>query len=118
MQIGKLKEFYPLLLYYIIFVVLIVQGTQYQQLLRTVEENSRIRQTSLNILAITVTNPCQRELTKEGGCYRSTKREGYGQGLKSEDMIVNKYQGMMEILTDLQIFTVKILLQISDGKVV
>lgn len=78
----------------------------------------KIRQTASNMLAVKVANPCQGEITKEGGRYRSSKREGYGQGLESVDVIVNKYQGVMEILTDPQTFTVKILLQISDGEVV
>lgn len=67
---------------------------------------------SSNMLAVKVTNPYQGEFKPEGRRYRSSKREGFGQGLESVEMIAKKYEGMMEILTDSQIFTVKILLQI------
>ena len=71
---------------------------------------------SSNLLAVKITNPFQGELKREGRHYRSSKREGFGQGLESVEMIVRKYEGMMEVLTDRQVFTVKILLQIPLAK--
>lgn len=75
----------------------------------------KIRQTAANMLAVKVTNPYQGELRKEGGHYRSSKRDGFGQGLESVNMIALKYDGMMETLTDGLVFTVKILLQVPTG---
>lgn len=72
----------------------------------------KIRQTASNMLAIKVVNPYQGELRKERGHYRSSKREGVGRGLESVNTIVQRYQGVIEILTAGQIFTVKALLQI------
>lgn len=72
----------------------------------------KIRQTAPNMLAVKVANPYRGTLKKEDGHYRSSKREGFGKGLESVNLIAEKYQGMMEILTDEQIFTVKVLLQI------
>lgn len=72
----------------------------------------RIRQAASRMLAIRVENPYQGELRKEGGHYRSSKRDGLGQGLESVNMIAMKYEGIMEILTEDQVFTVKILLQV------
>ena len=72
----------------------------------------KIGQTSSNMLAVKVMNPCQGELVRENGHYRSTKRDGYGQGLESVNLIAEKYQGVMEILADGKLFTVKVLLQI------
>lgn len=77
----------------------------------------KIRQTASNMLAVKVANPYQGEIMKKGGHYRSSKRDGLGQGLGSVDMIAMKYDGMMEVLTDQQIFTVKILLQIPAKEV-
>lgn len=71
---------------------------------------------SSNLLAVKITNPFQGELKREGRHYRSSKREGFGQGLESVEMIVRKYEGMMEVLTDRQVFTVKILLQVPLAK--
>ncbi len=63
-----------------------------------------------------VENPYQGEIKKEGRHYRSSKREGFGQGLESVNMIAMKYGDMMEVLTDGGIFTVKILLQTPSGE--
>ena len=84
---------------------------------RDIEEpyiSLNIRQTAANMLALKVTNPYQGELRREGGHYLSSKRDGFGQGLKSVNMIALKYGDMMEVLTDGQVFTVKILLQIPS----
>ncbi len=72
----------------------------------------KIRQTASNMLAIKVVNPYQGEFRKERGHYRSSKREGVGRGLESVNTIVQRHQGVMEILTGGQVFTVKALLQI------
>lgn len=72
----------------------------------------KIRQTASNMLAVKVSNPYQGQVIKEGGHYRSSKKGGFGQGLESVNMIAVKHDGMMEVLTEQQIFTVKILLQI------
>lgn len=72
----------------------------------------KIRQTSSNMLAVKIMNPCRGELKKEGGHFYSSKREGFGQGLESVNMIAQKYQGVMEVLADGQSFMVKVLLQI------
>lgn len=78
--------------------------------------NLKIGQTASNMLAVKITNPYQGEIKKEGGHFRSSKREGFGQGLESVNVIAEKYQGMMEILTEDHIFTVKVLLQIPAGE--
>lgn len=72
----------------------------------------KIRQAASKMLAVSVENPYQGELRREGGHYRSSKRDGFGQGLESVNMIALKYEGIMEVFTDAQVFTVKILLQI------
>lgn len=74
----------------------------------------KIRQTASNILAVKVENPCQDVRKTEGGRFLSGKRERVGQGLESVHIIAEKYQGMMKILTEQNIFTVKVLLQIPD----
>lgn len=72
----------------------------------------KIRQAASKMLAVSVENPYQGELRREGGHYRSSKRDGFGQGLESVNMIALKYEGIMEVFADAQVFTVKILLQI------
>lgn len=72
----------------------------------------KIRQTTSNMLAVKVTNPYQGEFRREDGHYYSSKREGFGKGLESVNAIVQKHQGVMEILADGQSFTVKALLQL------
>lgn len=76
----------------------------------------KIGQTASNMLAVKVSNPYQGEVIKEGGHYRSSKRNGFGQGLESVNMIAERHDGMMEILTERQVFTVKILLQIPAAE--
>ncbi len=80
----------------------------------------KLRQTASNILAMKVENPCHGTLKMQDGRFLSNKREGLGQGLESVRVIAEKYQGIVEILTDQNIFTVKVLLQIPseeyDGK--
>ena len=76
----------------------------------------KIWQTASNMVAVKVENPYQGEIKKEGRHYRSSKREGFGQGLESVNMIAMKYGDMMEVLTDGGIFTVKILLQTPSGE--
>lgn len=72
----------------------------------------KIHQTSPNILAVRITNPYQGNLKKSDEQYLSSRHSGPGQGLDSINVIVEKYEGVMEIQTEQQIFTVKILLQI------
>lgn len=72
----------------------------------------KIRQTSPNILAIKIENPYQGSIKKVNGRYLSTKHDRPGQGLGSVRFIAEDHQGIMEIHTEKQIFTVKILLQI------
>ncbi len=76
----------------------------------------KIRQTASNMLAVRMTNPWRGKFQREGDYYRSSKREGFGQGLQSVRVIVEKYQGMLEVLPETDVFTVKILLQIASGE--
>lgn len=73
----------------------------------------KVRQTSPNILAVKIENPYRGIVKKVNGRYLSTKHDRPAQGLESVHVIAEKHHGMMEIHTDKQIFTVKILLQIS-----
>lgn len=73
----------------------------------------KIRQTSTNILAIKIANPYQGTLKKVNEQYLSSRHKGVGQGLVSVSAIAEHYQGMMDIQTEHQIFTVKVLLQVS-----
>ncbi len=73
----------------------------------------KIRQTSPNILAIKIENPYKGKIQKVNGRYLSTKHDRPGQGLESVQFIAENHRGIMEIHTDKQIFTVKVLLQIS-----
>lgn len=76
----------------------------------------KIRQTAANILAVKSVNLYRGTVRTENGRYFSSKRAGVGQGLESIRIIAQKYQGMMEVLTDQNLFTVKVLLQIPSGE--
>lgn len=76
----------------------------------------KIGQTAPGMLAVRVSNPYLGDVVKEGGHYRSSKRGGFGQGLESVNLIAMKYDGVMEVHTEQQIFTVKLLLQIPIGE--
>lgn len=70
----------------------------------------KIGQTSPHIIAIQISNPYYRIVENQQGKLLSTKHHGEGQGLKSVEMIVEKYDGFMEVDKKNQIFKVKILL--------
>lgn len=76
----------------------------------------KIRQTSPNMLAIKIENPYQGVLKKMNGRFLSTRHGQTGHGLESVGILAENHQGMVEIQTDRQIFTVRVLLQICvDG---
>lgn len=73
----------------------------------------KIRQTSPNMLAIKIENPYAGVLKRVNGRFISTRHGQTGHGLESVSMIAENHQGMVEIQTEEQIFTVRVLLQIS-----
>lgn len=73
----------------------------------------KIRQTSPNMLAIKIENPYQGILKKINGRFLSTRHGQTGHGLESVGIIAENHQGIVEIRTEEQIFTVRVLLQIS-----
>lgn len=72
----------------------------------------KIMQTSPNTLAVKVQNPYTGTLKNVNGAYLSSRHSGFGQGLESVRIIAEKYHGYMEVQSDQQIFTVKVLLQL------
>ncbi len=74
----------------------------------------KVGHTAVNILALKITNPYVGELKKKDGIYQSSRHKEPAQGLESVKSIVEKYHGVMEILAEDQVFTVKILLQFSE----
>lgn len=73
----------------------------------------KIRQTSPNMLAIKIENPYAGVLKRVNGRFISTRHGQTGHGLESVSMIAENHQGMVEIQTEEQTFTVRVLLQIS-----
>lgn len=74
----------------------------------------KVGHTSTNILALKITNPYTGKIKKIDGIYQSSRHSEPAQGLESVKTIVDKYHGMLEILTEDQVFTVKILLQFAE----
>ncbi len=69
-------------------------------------------QTSSNTLAISVTNPYDQVPVTRDGKFLSSRHEGFGQGLESVRLTVEKYGGTVDIDTSDGQFTVKVLLYI------
>lgn len=70
----------------------------------------RAGQTGEHVIALQIENPCRSRFRKHEGRYLSDKHEGDGQGLKSAEMIAEKYQGFMEADCRERVFTVRVLL--------
>ena len=70
----------------------------------------KIGQTAAHTIALEITNPYSGSVRKQNGRFLSSKHNGYGQGLDSVRMITEKYQGLLEIHHENQIFLVRILL--------
>ncbi len=72
----------------------------------------KIGQTAERVIALQISNPCDEPLNRKDGRLLSSKHEGEGQGLKSVQLITEKYDGFLDIRCEDQIFEVKILLNI------
>ena len=70
----------------------------------------KIGQTAEHVIALQISNPYEGLLNKKEGRLFSSKHEGEGQGLKSVQLIVEKYDGVLDIRCEDQIFEVKVLL--------
>ncbi|MBC2575965.1 sensor histidine kinase [Peptostreptococcus canis] len=84
--------------------------------LRNVHEDNKkitlkIGQTSENIIAIQINNTHTNKIIVKNNIFMSTTHDGMGQGLKSVRIIVEKYNGNMDINYDSKEFEVKILLK-------
>lgn len=77
---------------------------------REKEITLKMGQTSSRVLALQIHNPYAVQVKKKNGVFLSAKHEGEGQGLQSVQMIVQKYDGFMEVNHKNQIFEVRILL--------
>ena len=70
----------------------------------------KIGQTAEHIIVLQVSNPYENSVSVKDGKFFSTKHEGEGQGIKSVRLIVEKYNGFLDIHYENQAFEVKILL--------
>lgn len=81
---------------------------------RLPEEDRRITlkagQTAEHVIVLHILNPYKEPLSIKAGRLFSSKHEGEGQGLKSVRLIVEKYDGYLNIQFENQIFEVKVLL--------
>lgn len=69
-------------------------------------------QTSEHVIALYISNPYEEPVSIKAGIFLSTKHEGEGQGLKSVRLIVEKYNGFLDIRHENKLFEVKCLLNI------
>lgn len=67
-------------------------------------------QTAEHVIVLHILNPYKEPLSIKAGRLFSSKHEGEGQGLKSVRLIVEKYDGYLNIQFENQIFEVKVLL--------
>lgn len=72
----------------------------------------QILQTTPHIIILQIKNPFTGAVVKNQDTFISTKHNGSGQGLKSVQMIAEKYNGEMRIHSQDQQFTVQVLLNI------
>lgn len=70
----------------------------------------KVGQTTEYMVALQISNPYEGSFHQKDGRIFSSKREGEGQGLKSVQMIAEKYNGDVQICHENQQFEVKILL--------
>lgn len=70
----------------------------------------QITQTSPHILAVQIRNPFAGTVSQASGHYLSSKHPGTGQGLKSVQLIAQKYHGEVLVRAENQLFTVQVLL--------
>ncbi len=70
----------------------------------------RILQKTPHILVIQISNPFSGTVSREMGRYLSSKHQGTGQGLKSVQLIAQKYKGEVLVTDENQLFTVRVLL--------
>lgn len=61
-------------------------------------------------IVVQVRNTYENKVTQRGGCYLSTKHEGFGIGLSSVKKVTEKYDGIMNVRPDADYFIVDILL--------
>lgn len=73
----------------------------------------KLVQTASSMLAMKIRNPYTDAVKSRNGSFLSSRHSGFGQGLESVRIIAEKYHGCMEIQTEQQIFTVKLLLQLT-----
>ena len=64
------------------------------------------------MLGLVVENRYDGMLKKQQGILRSTKHEGTGIGLVSAETVVHKYNGILHLETEEQIFRVNVLLNL------
>lgn len=69
-----------------------------------------ILQKTPHILVIQVSNPYSGTVSREMGRYLSSKHQGTGQGLRSVQLIAQKYKGEVLVTDQNQLFTVQVLL--------
>lgn len=67
-------------------------------------------QTTRHVIVLTISNPYKEPLLIRSGKLFSSKHTGEGQGLKSVQLIVEKYNGYLEINVKNQVFEVKMML--------
>ena len=73
----------------------------------------KLVQTASSMLAMKIRNPYTDAVKSRNGSFLSSRHSGFGQGLESVRIIAEKYHGCMKIQTEKQIFTVKLLLQLT-----
>ena len=71
-----------------------------------------VLQSAEHILVLQIRNPYEGTLLIQKGKLLSSKHEGEGQGLKSVQMIAEKYNGVLRLQHEKQMFNVKVLLNL------
>lgn len=72
----------------------------------------KIGQTSERVIVLQISNPCRSIAPMQEGRILSSKHSGEGQGLKSVQLIAEKYNGFMEAGRENGFFAVKVLLNL------
>lgn len=70
----------------------------------------KVGQTAEHVIALQISNPYEGLLNQKAGRLLSSKHDGEGQGLKSVQMITEKYNGFLDIHSEDRMFEVKVLL--------
>lgn len=73
----------------------------------------KFARTNPSTLALQIRNPYYGNIKKRKNIFYSTKHEGQGQGLRSVQLIVEKYNGFIDVNYENQIFEVRILLNLT-----